>query len=124
MSETLCWKCAIPGTRGCRWDAELLPVDGWTAEPTTTDGFETFHVIHCPLFVQEERRKVKPQKLTEPIKQFFEPTERKELLTDKKLELYDRMGLSLFEISEMTGIRTGIIYKRRQKLRRCRDEEC
>lgn len=59
MSETLCWMCARPGTGGCSWDRELAPVPGWTAREAMTDGFQTYHVIACPLF-QEMDWKSRP----------------------------------------------------------------
>ena len=53
MKETLCWYCAIPGTGRCCWDKSLSPVPGWSAEPTFVDGFHTFRVDKCPLFVAD-----------------------------------------------------------------------
>ena len=53
MKDTLCWFCTKPGTGRCSWDRSLTPVIGWTAEPSTTDGFDTFRVIKCPLYTPE-----------------------------------------------------------------------
>lgn len=53
MKDTLCWSCTKPGTSRCSWDRSLTPVIGWTAEPSITDGFDTFRVIKCPLYQPE-----------------------------------------------------------------------
>ena len=56
MKETLCWTCSVPGTGGCSWDREFIPVEGWTATPTriwqswAQDWMGSFVVHACPLF--------------------------------------------------------------------------
>ena len=55
MRATLCWYCEKPGTGRCSWDESLTPVQGWTAEPSNVDGFDTHRVIKCPLFRMDRR---------------------------------------------------------------------
>lgn len=104
MRDSLCWFCAIPGTSRCCWDRDLTPVPGWTALPSTTDGFDTFQVLECPLFEQEKPR-ARPHE--HPIK-----------LTDDLLRMYDQMGLSLADIVKLTGAAASEVYTRRYKLRK------
>ena len=120
MQETLCWSCAVPGSEKCSWDRSLTPVEGWTAVPAKTDGFDTYCVIHCPMYQKDRpRRAAKPQE-NEHRPQVY--TLRKRLaLTDALIELCDSMGMSLAEVSELTGVRSGIIYRRRLKVRKERE---
>ena len=109
MSDTLCWSCTSPGTGRCCWDRNLTPVPGWTAKPTTTDGFDTFEVIKCPLFEK-----------TPPRKQF---SGGRVPLTEEALLLFDQLGASLEEIVLQTGVPPGIVYARRLKMRQERDKQ-
>jgi hypothetical protein len=56
MKETLCWSCTRPGTNFCSWDRALVPVNGWVAVPTKVDHYDTFRVLHCPLYQKEQPR--------------------------------------------------------------------
>lgn len=67
MKSTLCWYCTNPGTGRCSWDESLTPVPGWTAEPSKTDGFDTFKVIACPLFVRQRGRSIPVSKFVRLI---------------------------------------------------------
>lgn len=119
MKETLCWSCTRPGTNYCSWDREFIPVKGWVAVPTQTDGFDTFRVLHCPEFCKEPPRQKSVALEVMRKTRNDDGTEKScVVLTDEILMDYDRQGLSLEEISARTGVRTGVIYQRRQKLRR------
>ena len=54
--DTICWRCAKPGTGGCCWDKSLTPVPGWDATATKwgATGVNTVpgsYVVHeCPEF--------------------------------------------------------------------------
>lgn len=57
--------CATCGRAcgGCRWSDELLPVDGWNAEPSKIyinkrKPIDSFHVIECPEYVPDRKRNV------------------------------------------------------------------
>lgn len=62
----ICWKCKN-ATGGCSWSAFLKPVEGWEAEPRIIRNYDntlhiykeihTYKIIHCPLFVPDDRRK-------------------------------------------------------------------
>lgn len=62
MKETLCWKCSVPGTGGCSWDREFVPVRGWIATPTRIwlnykqTSMRSYCVKSCPLFRPEKPR--------------------------------------------------------------------
>ena len=116
MQETMCWSCAVPGSGRCSWDRSLTPVEGWTAQPTKTDGFDTYRVIHCPMY-----RKELPRTAAKPQENETKPEARRPrrlILTDALIEICDGMGMSLAEVSELTGVRSGIIYRRRLKVRK------
>ena len=116
MQETLCWSCAVPGSEKCSWDRSLTPVEGWTAVPAKTDGFDTYCVIHCPMYQKDRpRRAAKPQE-NETKPEARRP--RRLVLTDALIEICDGAGMSLAEVSELTGVRSGIIYRRRLKVRK------
>lgn len=115
MKETLCWSCTAPGTGRCSWDVDLTPVDGWDAEATKTDGFDTFCVIRCPLYIKQPERKAA---LSMPIRLAPGQKQHRVMLTDALIQMFDRMGMSLDEVSAVTGVKSGIIYQRRLKLRK------
>lgn len=55
----LCWKCQR-ACGGCPWSRELKPVKGWKAKLTTirSNGikeYNSYRIIECPLFVEDER---------------------------------------------------------------------
>lgn len=107
MKETLCWSCTNPGTGRCCWDQELKPVPGWVAEATETDGFDTFRVISCPMYEREVR------------KQMPHTANRKRLMGI--VDRCDRMGLTLWQIADITGEPIGVIHAVREKVRKSRD---
>lgn len=115
MKETLCWSCTSPGTGRCCWDRDLTPVAGWTAEPTKTDGFDTFRVLKCPLYIKQPPRK---HNFSMPLRMTLGQGKNQVLLTDSLIRMFDHIGLSLDEVSAITGVKSGIIYQRRLKLRR------
>lgn len=115
MKETLCWSCTSPGTGRCSWDESLTPVCGWDAEPSKTDGFDTFRVIKCPLYIQEPPRKLQ---CNLPIRRMNPDGKSRVLLTDSLIRMFDHMGLTLEEVSALTGMKSSIIYQRRLKLRK------
>lgn len=56
-TSTICWMC-VNATGRCSWSEDLIPVEGWIAEPTKikiTDNqtLDSFKVLACPLFVQD-----------------------------------------------------------------------
>lgn len=115
MKESLCWSCTCPGTDRCSWDESLTPVEGWEAEPTVTDGFETFRVINCPLYIKDPPRALR---YNLPIRRMCPDGKSRVLLTDSLIRMFDHMGLTLEEVSALTGVKSGIIYQRRLKLRK------
>lgn len=115
MKETLCWSCANPGTGRCSWDENLTPVFGWIAVKTKTDGFDTFRVAKCPMFIQEQARRIGVPRL---VRRRNPDGKGRVLLTDALIQTFDNMGLSLKEVSAITGVKSGVIYQRRLKLRR------
>lgn len=115
MKETLCWSCTCPGTDRCSWDESLTPVEGWEAEPTVTDGFETFRVINCPLYIKEPPRKMRYEL---PIRQMRPDGKSRVLLTDSLLRMFDHMGLTVDEVSAITGVSREIICRRQLKLKK------
>lgn len=61
--EQLCAKCAN-ACGGCRWSDDLLPVEGWDAEPTKVyidsgTPMDSFLVKSCPMFKPDGPRHVK-----------------------------------------------------------------
>lgn len=119
MKDTLCWSCTRPGTNFCSWDRELAPVNGWVAVGTKVDDYDTFRVLHCPLYQKEPPRTSaevtagvrKVKGIDGSVKHYVQ-------LTDELLMEYDRRGVSLVEIAALTGLKTGEIYQRQQKIRR------
>lgn len=65
-SITLCWECA-KAYGGCSWSAKFEPVAGWEARKYVrarrrlgvVDEWESYDVISCPEFEQEDRMKMK-----------------------------------------------------------------
>lgn len=60
--KQLCEECRN-ACGGCKWSDELLPVDGWNAEPTKIyinkrKPIDSFHVIECPEYVPDRKRNV------------------------------------------------------------------
>ena len=59
--DTLCWSCA-KACGDCDWSAELKPVKGWTAVPTTIignygwDRVNTYRVDACPEYENDTDR--------------------------------------------------------------------
>ena len=55
---TLCWDCQ-KATGKCSWSEKLIPVEGWTAEPTYTasSDMHSYRVIECPEFVRDKPKK-------------------------------------------------------------------
>ncbi len=119
MKHTLCWSCTKPGTGRCSWDRELVPVEGWVAAPTQTDGFDTFCVLHCPEY-QKEPPRISAETMVRlrKVRGIDGSVKHYVKLTDELLMEYDRRGVSLVEIAALTGLKTGEIYQRRHKLRR------
>ena len=123
MKDTLCWSCTRPGTNFCSWDRELVPVKGWTARPTQTDGFDTFRVLHCPLYQKEEPHRLvrEPNEKVSTLKRVNKADGTVKFcarLTDELLMEYDQCGLTVAELAAETGASPVEIYSRRQKLRR------
>lgn len=67
-SLSKCWSClkAVPhGAFGCPWSLEAKPIKGWNAIPVIhtakAHGYVrdivAYHVIDCPQFAAEDRRK-------------------------------------------------------------------
>ena len=59
VEESLCWACKRPGTGGCSWDRNFIPVEGWTAEKreyqrACSEPNFSYHVVKCPLFEKDE----------------------------------------------------------------------
>ncbi|MCC8136235.1 MAG: hypothetical protein LIO40_06160 [Ruminococcus sp.] len=67
---TLCWQCDFEDMR-CSWMRELIPVDGWTADPTEiissctnpetgeieiTSRLPSYNVKACPLFKPHKKK--------------------------------------------------------------------
>ena len=57
--------CATCGRAcgGCRWSDELLPVEGWNAEPSKIyidkrKPVDSFHVIECPQYIPDRKKNV------------------------------------------------------------------
>ena len=48
-----CWRCKNT-SRNCSWIRNSIPVDGWTATPTETEG-GSYKILFCPNFALEER---------------------------------------------------------------------
>ena len=62
MAEQLCWSCSKAcGGSDCPWADKLQPVEGWKATRKTMWGkkapIETFHIVECPLYEKEGRKK-------------------------------------------------------------------
>ena len=60
--DQLCAKC-WNACGGCRWSDELMPVEGWNAEPTKVyidkrKPVDSFHVIACPLYIPDRKKNV------------------------------------------------------------------
>lgn len=60
--DQLCAKCRN-ACGGCRWSDELLPVEGWNAEPTKIyinkgKPIDSFHVIACPMYIPDRKKNV------------------------------------------------------------------
>ena len=49
--HTLCWDCKN-ATGNCSWSQELIPVKGWTAEPSEKE-YGSFTVQFCPEFIRD-----------------------------------------------------------------------
>ena len=107
MKQTLCWSCTRPGTNFCSWDRELIPVEGWIAEPTHTDVFESFHVLHCPEYQEEPPREC--IMFPEDYGDNYQPA----LITNERMREFDQLGLSTEQIMELTGTTKEYIYHRR-----------
>ena len=52
--DSLCWDCRN-ATGGCEWSQSFTPVDGWEAIPRTIGDEDSFCVIKCPKFVEDEK---------------------------------------------------------------------
>ena len=62
MAEQLCWSCSKAcGGADCPWANKLKPVEGWKAKKKIICGqkkpIETFHIVECPLYEKEGRKK-------------------------------------------------------------------
>lgn len=60
--KQLCEECRN-ACGGCRWSDELLPVDGWSAEPSKIyidkhKPVDSFHVIECPMYIPDRKKNV------------------------------------------------------------------
>lgn len=117
MKETLCWKCAVPGTGGCSWDAAFEPVDGWIATPTLIvrgyreTGAESFVVKSCPLF--------RPEKSVEERMNTY-GNHRK--ITDEQLQACLDVGMNDVQIAALFGMSCGTVYRRKAKLEKKKRE--
>ena len=47
----LCWYCKNSGG-GCSWSNGLIPIEGWTAKKTKTEG-GSYRISKCPQFIEE-----------------------------------------------------------------------
>lgn len=60
VKPTLCWSCD-KACGLCAWSHDGKPVDGWTAEKTVVHSHRvesnSYHVIACPEYQRERRRK-------------------------------------------------------------------
>ena len=109
MKETLCWKCAVPGTGGCSWDQAFVPVKGWTATPTRIwisyrqTSMESFMVHECPLFRTDTGIGMRKEDLTGRRK-----------ITDEQMLACMENGLNDEVIAAMFGMaRKSIRYRRK-----------
>ena len=54
-NEQLCWRCKN-ACGGCSWSDCLIPVGGWTAEPTivkdSMKDFASYKIRKCPQFIE------------------------------------------------------------------------
>lgn len=118
MKETLCWKCANPGTGGCSWDRCFAPVEGWTATPTRIwlayrqTSMESFVVHDCPLF-RPETNKVRAKEKFGGIRK----------ITDEQLLTCVAAGLNDKTIAAMFGMMPETVYRRRRRLGKAEKEE-
>ena len=70
-SNQLCWNCK-KATGGCAWSSRLLPVDGWSAKPTTTqEGTRSFEIKHCPEYEDDNIEFITQQRLKQRIMQIL-----------------------------------------------------
>jgi len=58
--EQLCWSCDKACNGGCSWSRELVPVEGWDAEPIKVKQengryVDSFRIKGCPLYKREVR---------------------------------------------------------------------
>lgn len=56
QEDTICWKCANAtpdNIHGCKWSRYGVPVDGWTAIKTVRNQYESYRVIRCPEFEED-----------------------------------------------------------------------
>lgn len=76
-ATNMCFDCKrAAGKNMCSWARSLTPVKGWEAERAIVDAgrtgeFETWHILSCPLFDAEEkrRRKKEPEEVETKKKQ-------------------------------------------------------
>ena len=118
MKETLCWKCATPGTGGCSWDRCFAPVECWTAAKTTVKmgkhkpAVGSFAVHSCPLF--------RPETNKTRVKEKFGGIRK---ITDEQLLTCVAAGLNDKTIAAMFGMAPESVYRRRRNLGKARKEE-
>ena len=117
MKETLCWKCANPGTGGCSWDRCFVPVEGWTATPTRIwlaylqTSMESFLVHSCPLF--------RPDKKHGENEKFGGIRK----ITDEQLLFCVEAGLNDRMIASMFCMMPETVYRRRRQMEKRKTEE-
>ena len=46
----LCWRCKNC-CGGCSWSRKLMPIEGWTAKKTKTEG-GSYRISKCPQFIE------------------------------------------------------------------------
>lgn len=123
--ESLCWKCKNT-CGGCSWTKGFVPVQGWTAKPTTLKYMDrldsSFMVIDCPKFeampFSHREKTLKEIDFIYRFKRFGKLLSLEEqFITSKKLFSDDTITeiANIVNVSERTVFR--ILAKSREKLR-------
>lgn len=82
--SNICFNCQR-ALGGCSWSKSFIPVEGWTATPTTTSGcnggkvtrIETFDIRACPLFLQDPPRQINYAMISEEENERYNRREKK-----------------------------------------------
>lgn len=109
--DTKCWTCTKPGKSLCAWDASkaTVPVEGWTAIPTTVRIDErvepSYLVLECPLYEKDTTAAEREYKRGAPTS-----------LSDRDLIQWVLNGLTDYEIARRVGLKSKTVAMRRRKL--------